>query len=51
MLYEFHVIILFMYSTIGVIVLSSVPLYYDRLALTDKEKANDEKKKKKKARQ
>ena len=48
MLFELHYVIMFMYSTIGIVVISTVPLAFDRLVLTEKEIEAEEAKKKKK---
>lgn len=47
-LWELQFLIVFMYTTVAVIVLATVPFKYNRLKLTEKEKKEDAKKKKKK---
>ena len=47
-LWELHIIIVFMYTTLAIIVLSTIPYKYDRLAKTEKELEKEEKARKKK---
>ena len=48
-MWELHTIIVFMYTTLAIIVMSSIPFKYERFKKTPKEIENDEKKAKKKA--
>ena len=48
-LFDLHFMIIFMYSTIGIIVVNSIPLRYDRLVLSEKEKAKEKAAQEKKA--
>ena len=41
-LWELHIIIVFMYTTLAIIVLSTIPYKYDRLFITEKEKRGRE---------
>ena len=48
MLFKFHFIVIFMYSTVFIIVLFKIPYKYDRIRKTDSEKAAEKKKRSKK---
>ena len=48
-LWELHTIIVFMYTTLAIIVMSSIPFKYERFKKTPKEIENDEKRAAKKA--
>ena len=48
-LWELHTIIVFMYTTLAIIVMSSIPFKYERFKKTPKEIERDEKRAKKKA--
>ena len=47
-LWELHTIIVFMYTTLAIVVMSTIPFKYDRFVKTEKEIAKDEQKAKKK---
>ena len=47
-LWELHTIIVFMYTTLAIVVMSTIPFKYDRFVKTEKEIAKDERKAKKK---
>ena len=49
-LFTMHVIVIFMYSTINLMVLSTVPYKYNRFEKTDKEKEIEKEKRKKRKR-
>ena len=49
-LFELHYIVIFMYTTISIIAISTVPIYSDRLALTEKEQVAEDKKRAKQER-